>query len=195
VLAEERQMLRLSTGDLLRVAVRDGTPLGVQAKGYMNAGELVPDDVILGLVRETLEGNTAGVIFDGFPRTRPQAQALDALLADLGQPLAAVLVLNVDDEELVKRLSGRRSCTQCGAVFNVYSEKPRTDGVCDQCGATLVQRDDDSEDTVRRRLQVYQEQTAPLIAYYEAGPTPVHHVDGSRPVEVVQADLVAALAR
>jgi adenylate kinase len=195
LLAERRNMLRLSTGDLLRDAVRDGTPLGVKAKGFMDAGELVPDEVILGLVRETMQGSGDSVIFDGFPRTLPQAEALDRLLADLGKPLGAVLVLNVDDEELVRRLSGRRSCPGCGAVYNIYSEKPKVEGKCDRCGADLVQRSDDQESTVRRRLQVYQEQTAPLIQYYRSGPTPVHAIDGDRAVETVQADLVAALER
>ena len=195
LLAERRRMLRLSTGDLLRDAVRDGTPLGVKAKGFMDAGELVPDEVILGLVGETMQGSRDGVIFDGFPRTLPQAEALDRLLAELGRPLDAVLVLNVDDEELVRRLSGRRSCPACGAVYNIYSEKAKSEGKCDRCGADLIQRSDDQESTVRRRLQVYQEQTAPLIEYYRSGPTPVHAIDGDRAVETVQADLVAALGR
>ena len=195
LLAERRNMMRLSTGDLLRDAVRDGTPLGVKAKSFMDAGELVPDDVILGLVGEILERDTAGgVIFDGFPRTLPQAQALDSLLADVGKPLDAVLVLHVDDEQLVKRLSGRRSCPKCGAVYNVYTPGQAADGTCEKCGTELVQRSDDHESTVRRRLQVYRDQTAPLVQYYESGPTPVHHVDGDRGIEDVQTDLVAALS-
>jgi adenylate kinase len=162
----------------------------------MNAGELVPDDVILGLIRDMLQGGTAaGAIFDGFPRTLPQAQALDVLLSDLGQPLDAVLVLNVDDEALVRRLSGRRSCPKDGSVYNVFTDPPKQENVCDRCGAELVQRADDLEATVRRRLQVYQEQTAPLVAYYESSTTPVHHVDGDRAIETVQADLIAALPR
>ena len=196
LLAERQGLLRLSTGDLLREAVRAGTPLGTQAQRFMNAGELVPDSVILGLVRETMQDNAgAGVIFDGFPRTLPQAEALDALLADLGSPIAAVLVLNVKDEALVRRISGRRSCSSCNAVYNVYSDKPKTEGICDHCGANLVQRSDDEEATVRRRLQVYHDQTAPLIQYYEASPAPVHHINGDRPIAAVQADLLAALPR
>lgn len=194
LLAEKRGMRRLSTGDLLRDAVREGTPLGLKAQEFMNAGELVPDDVILGLIRDMLQGSTeAGAIFDGFPRTLPQAVALDKLLADLGQPLGAVIALNVDDEALVQRLSGRRSCPKCGAVYNVYSDQPKMDDVCDRCGTALVHRSDDQESTVRRRLQVYHDQTAPLIAYYEKTVTPVHHLAGDRAIDAVQGDLLALL--
>lgn len=194
LLAEKRGMRRISTGDLLRDAVREGTPLGLQAQEYMNAGELVPDGVILGLIKSVFEGSTeAGAIFDGFPRTLPQAEALDSLLADIGQPLGAVIALNVDDEALVKRLSGRRSCPKCGAVYNVFTDTPKTDDVCDRCGTALMQRSDDQESTVRRRLQVYTEQTAPLIAYYEKTGTPVHHIAGDRAIDAVQTDLLALL--
>ncbi len=195
LLAERKRLRRVSTGDLLRDAVRKGTPLGQKAKGYMDAGELVPDEVILGLVREVLAAKTdaAGVLFDGFPRTIPQAQALDRLLAELDQRLHAVVVIDVPDDDLVKRLSGRRSCPNCGAVYNVYFEPPREPGVCDACGGALVERADDAAETVRRRLEVYHEQTEPLIAYYEASPTPVLYVDGNRPVEDVQRDIVKVL--
>jgi adenylate kinase len=197
LLAAQRGMLRLSTGDVLRDAVRQGTPMGIEARRYMDAGELVPDAVILGIVRDYLRGEAAerGVIFDGFPRTTPQAEGLDALLDELGRPLGAVLVLEVADEALVKRLSGRRSCSQCGAVFNVYFEPPRRDGVCDACGGALAQRPDDEPATVRRRLEVYLEQTAPLLEYYATGTVPVHRLDGDRPVDAVQADLVTVLER
>jgi adenylate kinase len=194
LLAEKRGLRRLSTGDLLRDAVRQGTPLGLQAKKYMTAGELVPDGVILGLIRDLLQTDSgAGAIFDGFPRTLPQAQALDGLLEDIGKPLSAVVVLHVDDEALVLRLSGRRSCPNDGSVYNVYSDRPAVDNVCDRCGTPLIQREDDREETVRRRLQVYQEQTAPLVTYYETSATPVHHIDGDRAIELVQADLMAVL--
>jgi adenylate kinase len=197
LLAEARGMLRLSTGDVLREAVRRGTPMGTEARRYMDAGELVPDAVILGIVGDYLRGEAAqrGVIFDGFPRTIPQAVGLDALLEELGRPLGAVLVLEVADDALVKRLSGRRSCSECGAVYNVYFEPPRRDGVCDACGGALARRPDDEPATVRRRLEVYQEQTAPLLEHYAAGTAPVHRVDGDRPVDAVQADLVTVLER
>lgn len=195
LLAERFGLLRLSTGDVLRDAVRRGTDMGQAAQRYMDAGELVPDDVILGIVGDYLRGEAAdrGVIFDGFPRTQPQARGLDDLLAELNRPLDAVLVLQVEDEALVKRLSGRRSCAACGAVYNVEFEPPRHEGRCDACGGELVLRPDDEPATVRRRLQVYLDQTAPLLDYYEASPVPVYRLDGSRPVEQVQAELAGVL--
>lgn len=195
LLAERLGLLRLSTGDVLRDAVRRGTEMGREARRYMDAGELVPDDVILGIVRDYLRGEAAerGVIFDGFPRTLPQARGLDALLAELERPLTGVLVLDVEDDELIRRLSGRRSCAECGAVFNIYSDPPREEGRCNVCGGELVQRADDEPATVQRRLQVYTDQTAPLLGHYEASPTPVHHVDGDRDVEDVQRDLARIL--
>lgn len=195
LLAEHFALQRLSTGDLLREAVRAGTPLGLEAQRYMNAGELVPDAVLIGLVREYLrEQGDTGVIFDGFPRTEPQAAALGELLGELGRSLEAVLVLDVDEEALVRRLAGRRSCPHCGSVFNVHFDPPQAEGKCDRCGAGLVQRADDEESTVRRRLEVYEAQTAPLIAYYEASPVRVEHVPGDRAVHEVQEQLVGLLS-
>lgn len=195
LLAERLGLLRLSTGDVLRDAVRRGTPLGAEARRYMDAGELVPDDVIVGIVRDYLAGEAAdtGVIFDGFPRTLPQAERLDQMLHELDRPLRAVLVLDVDDATLIRRLSGRRSCPTCGALYNVYFEPPRVDGRCDNCGSELVQRADDDADTVKRRLDVYREQTEPLLAYFRGTGVELHHVDGDRPVEEVQSDLVELL--
>lgn len=193
LLADRTGLTRLSTGDLLRDAVRRGTDLGRKAQGFMEAGELVPDDVILGLVREVLETTDTGVIFDGFPRTRVQAEALEGILQDTGRSLDAVLVLQVDDEVLVRRISGRRSCPDCGRVYNIYSDPPATEDVCDACGATLVHRPDDQEATVRRRLQVYAAQTEPLIAFYEASETPVLRVDGDGGLDDVAAAIDQAL--
>jgi adenylate kinase len=197
LLAERYGWLRLSTGDVLRDAVRQGTEMGKAARQYMDAGELVSDGVILGIVRDYLAGEAAGrgVIFDGFPRTIPQARGLDELLAELDRPLDVVLVLEVDDEALVKRLSGRRSCTQCGTIYNVYFDAPEVEGRCSRCGGELMTRPDDEAATVRRRLQVYQEQTAPLLAYYDDSEVPVRRVDGDRAVDDVQQDLVAALSQ
>jgi len=195
LLAEKHGLKKISTGDLLREAVREGTPLGLEAKRFMDAGELVPDSVILGLVREYLgQDDGAGFLLDGFPRTIPQAEGLDRMLTELRQPINAVLVLDVDDESLVKRLSGRRSCPNCGAVYNVYFDPPKQEGVCDRCGGRLVQRVDDDPATVRRRLQVYRDQTAPLIEYYQRGAaTPVYTLDGDRPIDQVQAEIEGVL--
>jgi adenylate kinase len=192
LLAERHGLVRLSTGDLLREAMRKGSPLGREAKSYYDAGELVPDGVILGMVRETMEGtpDAGGFIFDGFPRTVPQAEALQVMLEEVGRPLDAVIVLEVDDEEVVKRLSGRLSCPSCGALYNSFSDAPQVAGVCDRCGASLTQREDDRPETVRRRLAVFREQTAPLIGFYEATTTPVHHVNGDRSIDEVQAELL-----
>jgi adenylate kinase len=197
MLAEQRGLLKISTGDILRDAARAGTPLGLAAKKYMNAGELVPDSVILGLVREVIQdaADVKGFIMDGFPRTLNQAEGVDRLLSELGEPIDAVLVLEVDDDDLVKRLSGRRSCPSCGAVYNIYFEKPKNDGICDRCGSELVQRADDSQQTVLRRLEVYREQTAPLIDYYEKKQVPVMRIAGGRSIEEVQQDILRIVDR
>jgi adenylate kinase len=165
----------------------------LEAKRFMDAGELVPDGVILGLVREEMARTEEGVILDGFPRTRPQAEALEPLLADLGLALDGVVVLDVPFEILVRRISGRRSCPDCKQVYNVYFDPPGQEGICDKCGAGLTHRDDDNEETVRRRLEVYQAQTEPLIAYYEGSGADATRVDGDRPVDAVQDQLAGAL--
>ena len=158
----------VSTGDILRGAVKGGTELGVAAKHFMDAGDLVPDDVVIGIIAERLtQGDTAaGFMLDGFPRTLDQAAALDDMLAGAGRVLRLVLLIDVPEEELVQRLAGRRACRACGRGYNVVFDPPQRDGVCDVCGGELFQRDDDNEATVRNRLAVYRRQTAPLIGYY-----------------------------
>ncbi|MEQ9568728.1 MAG: adenylate kinase, partial [Longimicrobiales bacterium] len=194
LLCERRGFAHLSTGDLLRKARREGTPLGREAQGYMDRGELVPDSVIIGMVREALaELGEGGVVFDGFPRTVAQAEALDDVLADLGRAVDRVVVLHADDEVLVKRLSGRRSCPDCGAVYNVHFNPPEQEGVCGRCGGGLTQRADDRPETVRKRLEVYRAQTEPLVEFYRAHPAPVRTVPADRPVDAVQDGLQAAL--
>jgi adenylate kinase len=199
LIAERYGIRKISTGDLLREAVAKGTPLGQTAKSYMDAGELVPDEVMLGLIREELTGKGAdpeaarGFILDGFPRTLRQAEGLDRLLDEIGRPLDAVVVVSVPDDVLIRRLSGRRTCARCGAVYNVFLDPPEVPGVCDRCGGELVERADDAAATVRRRLEVYREMTEPLIAYYEGGRTPVYRIDGNRPVEEVHRAIVGVL--
>jgi adenylate kinase len=170
LLIERLQVPQISTGDMLRAAVKDGTPLGQQAKAYMDRGALVPDEVIIGLVRERLQAPDCapGYILDGFPRTVAQAEALEQTLADLRLNLDHVLCLDVPSEDLVARIAGRRTCRQCGAMSHVRFSPTKRDGVCDLCGGETYQRDDDREETVRRRLAVYAEQTAPLVRFYEA---------------------------
>ncbi len=196
LLASRLAIPRISTGDLLRQAVSQGTALGQKARKYMDAGELVPDSIILDMVCEVVKGDGAreGFILDGFPRNVPQAEALDGMLCALGKGVDAVAVLDVADEVVIRRIAGRRSCPTCKAVYNVYLEPPRSEGRCDNCGTGLAQRADDREETVRRRLQVYREQTEPVLAYYRERGTLVLLVRGDRTVDEVQADLVSSLA-
>ncbi len=194
ILCERTGLRHLSTGDLLRRARREGTPLGKEAQGYMDRGELVPDSVIIGMVREALAtASGPGVVFDGFPRTVAQAEALDQVLGELGRDVGRVMVLRADDEVLVKRLAGRRSCTECGAVFNVHFNPPAQENVCDRCASQLTHRADDNPETVRNRLEVYRELTEPLIAFYEDAGAPVRYIEGDQPVDDVQQALAAAL--
>lgn len=168
-LLEERYRIpQISTGDLLRAAVAAGTPLGRMAKAAMDAGQLVSDEVVLGMIRERLaERDTHnGFILDGFPRNIPQAQALDQLLTEIGKPLELTLLIDVDFDVLMQRLTGRRTCGTCGWACNIYSSPPRVDGICDACGGNLHHRADDNEETIGNRLRVYESQTAPLIDYY-----------------------------
>jgi adenylate kinase len=165
---EARGVTHISTGDILRANVRAGTDLGVEAKRYMDAGELVPDDVIIGMVGERLtEPDTAtGFLFDGFPRTVPQARALEKLVNERGTPIDVALRLVVDRDDVVMRLTGRRTCASCNRVFHVLHNPPAQEGRCDDCGSDLVQRDDDREDVVLNRLEVYRTQTEPLEHFY-----------------------------
>ena len=165
-LAKRFQMEHISTGDIFRRNVAEGTELGRLAKTYMDAGELVPDGVVVRMVLSGLQLVTNGFMLDGFPRTIPQAEALDAGLAVASRPLHAALALMLDDEIAVKRIAGRRTCANCQAPYNVEFDPPKVAGVCDRCGGPLVQRPDDAEDVVRRRLEVYNESTAPLLKYY-----------------------------
>jgi len=160
---------QISTGDILRAAVKDGTDLGKEAQSYMNKGELVPDSIVVGIIRERLQESdcTKGYILDGFPRTVPQADELKKALSEMGQSIDHVLSIVVADEELVRRLTGRRTCKECGAGFHIMYKKPKQEGICDQCSGPLIQRDDDKEATIKNRLAVYNEQTEPLIQYYK----------------------------
>jgi adenylate kinase len=166
-LAERFGLEQIATGDILRWNVQNRTELGVLAKQYMDAGELVPDDVVVKMVAHALEEAPEGFILDGFPRTLPQAEALDQELTGAGRPLSVALAFELPDEVAVKRLAGRRTCARCQRTYNVEFYPPRTEGVCDVCAGTLVHRDDDSEATVRRRIEVYYESTAPLRGFYQ----------------------------
>lgn len=194
LISESQGIPQISTGDILRAAVREGTPLGREAQGYMERGELVPDSVMVGLIRERLscEDCANGFILDGFPRTLDQAEALDALLGELNKPLTHVFDVEVPREELLKRLTGRRVCRNCSASFHVEFNPPQAEGVCDHCGGELFQRADDNLETVGKRLDVYGEQTRPLTAYYREKGI-LKTIDGMRPIGEVQQDLAKML--
>ena len=185
---------KISTGDIFRANVSEGTELGMTAKKYMDAGDLVPDEVTSAMVRERLKEDDAidGFLLDGFPRTVPQAETLDEILAGLGVGVDVVLELVVDDEEVIRRLSGRRTCRNCGHIWHIDFDPPKQESICDDCGGQLFQRDDDKPDTVRHRLEVYAEQTAPLIAFYAEKGVLVG-IDATGPVDDVTERAIAAL--
>ena len=185
-LQSDFQLPFISTGDMLRANVKGSTELGAKAKEYMDAGELVPDDLIVAMAAERLQEGDAqdGFILDGFPRTIEQAKALDTQLSDLGRRVTAALLIDVPDEELVRRLSGRRMCVKSGHNYHVEFDPPKHEGICDQDGSRLIQRDDDKPDVIRNRLRVYHEQTEPLVEYYDEQGL-MRRVDGTRqPAEV-----------
>jgi adenylate kinase len=176
----------IATGDMLRAQVKEGTELGVKAKEYMDRGDLVPDEVIIGMILDCVNGGNCadGFLLDGFPRTVEQAEALDDALAKLDRRLTAVLLIEAPDEEIVKRISGRRVCSKSGHVYHAEADPPKHEGVCDQDGSKLIQRDDDKPETVQKRLDVYHAQTAPLIPFYEDREL-LRRFDGTRsPTEV-----------
>jgi adenylate kinase len=185
---------QISTGDILRAAVREGTELGAEAKKFMDAGELVPDSVVIGIIGERLKEEDAqgGFILDGFPRTIPQAEALGEILVKLERSIDHVVSIEVDDEELVSRLTGRRMCKGCGESFHMVFNPPAAEGVCDRCSGELYQRDDDQEETIRQRLAVYAQQTEPLIEYY-GGQGLVRKIAGTGSIEEIFSKVENAL--
>lgn len=195
-LIREYGIPQISTGDMFRAAVKSGTALGKEAKSYMDKGALVPDSVTVGIVKERLAQDDCkkGWILDGFPRTSAQASALDAILHDLGIQLTAVLDFNVNRDDLVKRVSGRLVCRQCGASFHKEFRPPKQEGVCDNCGGELYQRADDNEVTVRERLAVYDTSTKPLIDYYKVSGR-YYEINGDQSMDKVFADVQAALKK
>lgn len=192
LLAQRLGIPKIATGDILRLAVQAGTSLGLEAKRFMDAGELVPDDVILGLVREALHADAAreGAIFDGFPRTVAQAEALQTILTDGQRKLDGVVALEVDHDAIVDRMSGRRTDPLTGMVYHLRYNPPPA-----EIAARVVQRPDDAEATVRHRLSVYESSTAPLVRFYERSGVPVHRIDGNRAIDVVQSDILRVLDR
>jgi adenylate kinase len=194
-LEQERGMRQLSTGDMLRAAVKAGTAIGLKAKAVMDAGQLVSDEIVTGLIAEQLDSaaTAKGAIFDGYPRTLVQAQSLDELLTSRGKALHAVIELAVNEEALVDRITGRFSCAQCGAPYHDRHNRPKAEGICDVCGhSDFKRRPDDTEDTVRARMTEYRAKTAPIMPYYEAKGL-LHRVDGMADVGHVMAAIEAIL--
>lgn len=195
-LVERYGIPQISTGDLLRAAVAAQTELGQRAKEAMDAGQLVSDAIVLGIIRERLDDpdTTPGFILDGFPRNLAQAKALDSLLEELDRPLDTALLIDVTFDVLLQRLAGRITCRNCGTVYNLHTNPPQQSGVCDVCGSTeLFQRQDDNEDTIRKRLEVYESETKPLTRYYQDQGKLVR-IDGEREIETIEADIHRHLA-
>ncbi|MBQ5554233.1 MAG: adenylate kinase [Erysipelotrichaceae bacterium] len=183
-------LVHVSTGDMLRAAVKAGTPVGLKAQEYMNKGALVPDEVIHDIIVERLSQDDikAGFLFDGYPRTIVQAQDLDLILKEIGLKIDAVINLNIEDDELIKRITGRRLCPTCGEIFNIYYKAPAKEGVCDKCGAELITRKDDNLESLTVRLQEYHKNTQPVIEYYEKAGL-VANVDAKQGVDEVFGDI------
>ncbi len=194
LLVEEFNIPQISTGDMLREAIKKNTNLGVKAKGFMDQGQLVPDDLIIALVEERLKEKDAhyGFILDGFPRTIPQAEALDSLLEKMNIMIDAVIDINVRHDSLINRLSNRIICKNCGWVYNKLSSKPKVEGVCDRCGGEIYQRSDDAPEAISNRLKVYEKETAPLREYYRKKGK-LHAIDGEMPMGAVYKKILAIL--
>ncbi|MBI3600196.1 MAG: adenylate kinase [Nitrospinae bacterium] len=194
LISKKYNIPQVSTGDILRKAVADKIPLGIKARSYMDAGSLVPDDVVIGIIEGRLRDGDCktGYILDGFPRTTAQAEALNINLKKMGADIDHVIDINVDSDELLKRLTGRRTCRKCGEGFHLTFNPPKKEGICDKCGGDLYQRDDDKEDTILRRFKVYQDQSAQLKGYYSKNGR-FHSVKGTGTVEDIFNKIVSVL--
>jgi adenylate kinase len=193
-IAETANVRHVSTGDLLRDAVAKKTPIGKQVESIMAAGKLVSDEIVLELIREVLanRGEWSGWILDGYPRNLSQAEALEGVLEDVGATVDKVICIDLDPEVIVTRLSNRRSCGSCKAVYHLVSKPPKTEGICDSCGAELLHRTDDQPDTIRKRLEIYDNETLPILGLYETR-YQVHKIDGSKPIDDVTADITGLI--
>lgn len=193
-LSGKLDLFHISTGDIFREAIASGTPLGKEVTGYMSAGRLVPDKLVLEVIKARLATETRGLLFDGFPRTVEQAQGLDDYFAARGQVIDAVLFLDVNEEEVIKRLGSRRTCAKCLRIYNLLSSPPAKEELCDGCGGKLALREDDKPEVIRRRISVYKDQTEPLVAYYK-GAGIFHSIGGGRTPEEVAGEIAAILGK
>ena len=193
-LCAKYEIPHISTGDIFRANIKNNTELGQKAKSYMDKGELVPDELVVDLVVDRIKADDCknGYVLDGFPRTIPQAEALDAALAAINDKVDFAINVEVPDENIINRMSGRRACVACGATYHIVHIPTKVEGICDKCGAELILRDDDKPETVKNRLNVYHEQTQPLIDYY-TGKEVLHEVDGTKEMEAVFGDIVSIL--
>lgn len=196
IITDNFKIPQISTGDMLREAVAKGTELGKKAKEFMNQGKLVPDEVVIGIVKERLKQKDCenGFILDGFPRTIAQAEALDRIMAEFGKRIDAVININVPEEEVVRRIVNRRICKKCGAIYHLIYDPPKKSGICDKCGGELYQRDDDKEAIVRERFGIYKKNTEPLIDYYKKKGI-LYDVDGTKDIEKVKAEILSILKK
>jgi adenylate kinase len=201
IIGPELKLVKVATGDLFRAAIAQGSELGLQVQSILESGNLVPDELTNAIVQVRLAQiaasrskgeDVAGALFDGFPRTEPQARALDDILANQGEELTAVIEIDVPREKLIQRLAGRRTCQSCGAVYHVQSDPPKVDGICDKCGGALVQREDDTPGAISRRLAIYDDQTRPLLTYY-AEHGVLETVNGDQDIRKVTEDILAAI--
>lgn len=193
LLSEKYSIPQISTGEVLRQAVEEESELGLKAKEYMDKGELVPDDVVIGIVKNKIADLSKGFILDGFPRTIAQAKALDEMLDSLDYSLDAVIQIVAEDKTLIERLSGRRTCKECGANYHIKTKPPEEPGVCDECGGELIIRDDDKPEAIKNRLEVYQEKTAPLVSYYEDKGILIK-INGEGSIEEIHQNIVDSLS-
>lgn len=193
-IAAEYKVLPISTGDIFRAAIKEGTPLGLRVKNFLDSGKLVSDELVIAIVAERLgqPDTKDGFLLDGFPRTVSQADALEDFLQETKRRLSAVIYIHVDPEVLVKRISGRRICRKCGMVFHISSKKTQASGICDSCGGETYQRDDDQEEIVRKRLEVFAKETEPLVSYYEKKGL-LLKIDGAQPIEEVSRQILSVL--
>lgn len=193
-IAAEYKVLPISTGDIFRAAIKEGTPLGLRVKNFLDSGKLVSDELVIAIVAERLgqPDTKDGFLLDGFPRTVSQADALEDFLQETKRRLSAVIYIHVDPEVLVKRISGRRICRKCGMVFHISSKKTQASGICDSCGGEIYQRDDDQEEIVRKRLEVFAKETEPLVSYYEKKGL-LLKIDGAQPIEEVSRQILSVL--
>ncbi|UCC66111.1 MAG: adenylate kinase [Deltaproteobacteria bacterium] len=194
MIIERYHIPQISTGDILRAAWKEGTALGIEAKRHMDQGNLVPDEVVVGIVRERLKASdcSGGFILDGFPRTLPQAEALDITLQEMERGIDHVISIEANKDELIRRLTGRRTCRNCGIMYHITFDPSQSEGICDKCGGELYQRDDDREKPIRARLQVYEKQTAPLIEYYRKKGL-LRSIDGVGEIKVIFQRIIDAI--